>query len=137
MQLAHQPSMWDLAEEPAPAAVAGRGRRHQRGRGAGVDQLTGWVTGSEQVLEVLLGDIGWREDRRQMYDREVARPRLRPWGGGAAAPARGAAAPRPPRPRPAPPPAAPPVARRHRAPAAPAPRRGARRAEPLLRPRAG
>ena len=31
---------------------------------------------------MLLGDIGWREDRRQMYEREVAVPRLLRWYGG-------------------------------------------------------
>ena len=51
-------------------------------RGAWVDHLPGWVTGSDEVLEVLLGDIGWREDRRQMYEREVAVPRLLRWYGG-------------------------------------------------------
>ena len=80
MTLAHQPSMWDLAEEPAlgPLTVT----RHHLGRGAWVDHLPGWVTGSDTVLEVLLGDIGWRADRRQMYDREVAVPRLLRWYGG-------------------------------------------------------
>jgi alkylated DNA repair dioxygenase AlkB len=56
--------------------------RHPLSRGAWVDHLPGWVTGSESVLEVLLGDIGWRADRRQMYDREVAVPRLLRWYGG-------------------------------------------------------
>ena len=82
MLLAHQPSMWDLADEPALTPLAGRVRRHEVGRGAWVDQLSGWVSGSEAVLEVLLGDIGWREDRRQMYEREVAVPRLLRWYGG-------------------------------------------------------
>src|SRR5919107_719245 len=64
MQLAHQPSMWDLAEEATLTPLAGR------------------VAGSEAILDVLLGDIGWREDRRQMYEREVAVPRLlRRYGG--------------------------------------------------------
>jgi hypothetical protein len=40
------------------------------------------VSGSDEVLEVLLGDIGWREDRRQMYEREVAVPRLLRWYSG-------------------------------------------------------
>ncbi len=36
---------------------------------------------------MLLGDIGWRADRRQMYDREVAVPRLLRWyAGGEALP---------------------------------------------------
>jgi alkylated DNA repair dioxygenase AlkB len=82
MLLAHQPSMWDLSDEPALTPLAGRVTRHRLSRGAWVDQLTGWVTGSEAVLEVLLGDIGWREDRRQMYEREVAVPRLLRWYGG-------------------------------------------------------
>ena len=74
--------MWDLAEEATLTPLAGRVVRHQLGRGAWVDQLPGWVTGSDQVLEALLGNIGWREDRRQMYEREVAVPRLLRWYGG-------------------------------------------------------
>jgi hypothetical protein len=65
MSLGHQPSMWDLAEEATigPLVVT----RHHLSRGAWVDHLPGWVQGSDRVLEVLLGDIGWRADRRQMY----------------------------------------------------------------------
>jgi alkylated DNA repair dioxygenase AlkB len=79
MSLAHQPSMWDVAEEAALAPLAGRIVRHELSRGAWVDHLPGWVSGSDQVLEVLLGDIGWRADRRQMYERQVAVPRLLRW----------------------------------------------------------
>jgi hypothetical protein len=82
MTLAHQPSIWDLAEEAALTPLAGSVARHELGRGAWVDHLPGWVTGSDAVLEVLLGDIGWRADRRQMYEREVAVPRLLRWYGG-------------------------------------------------------
>ncbi|MGY1741427.1 MULTISPECIES: alpha-ketoglutarate-dependent dioxygenase AlkB [unclassified Blastococcus] len=82
MSLAHQPSMWDLAEVPALTALAGRVQRRHLSRGAWVDHLPGWVSGSEAVLEVLLGDIGWRADRRQMYEREVDVPRLLRWYGG-------------------------------------------------------
>src|SRR4051812_49750007 len=74
MQLAHQPSMWDLAEEAALTPLSGRVVRHELSRGAWVDHLPGWITGSESVLEVLLGDIGWRADRPQMYEREAALP---------------------------------------------------------------
>jgi alkylated DNA repair dioxygenase AlkB len=83
MTLAHQPSMWDLAGAAALTPLAGRPVRHDLGHGAWIDHLPGWVTGSDEVLEVLLGDIGWREDRRQMYEREVAVPRLLRWYGGA------------------------------------------------------
>jgi len=82
MTLAHQPSMWDLAEEAKLTSLAGRVVRHQLSGGAWVDHLPGWVSGSDEVFEVLLGDIGWREDRRQMYEREVAVPRLLRWYGG-------------------------------------------------------
>jgi len=82
MSLAHQPSMWDVAEEASLAQLAGRVTRHQLSGGAWVDHLPGWVEGSDVVLDVLLGDIGWRADRRQMYDREVAVPRLLRWFGG-------------------------------------------------------
>ena len=80
MSLAHQPSMWDLAEQATlgPLAVTRRSLSH----GAWVDHLPGWVQGSDEVLDVLLGDIGWRADRRQMYEREVAVPRLLRWYGG-------------------------------------------------------
>ena len=86
MTLAHQPSMWDVAEE-AGAHPAGRaGHPAPLSRGAWVDHLPGWVEGSDQVLDVLLGDIGWREDRRQMYEREVEVPRLLCWYGATSAP---------------------------------------------------
>jgi alkylated DNA repair dioxygenase AlkB len=76
--------MWDLAEEATLGALDGVVTRHQLTNGAWVDHLPGWVGGSDEVLEVLLGDIGWREDRRQMYDREVAVPRLLRWYSGTA-----------------------------------------------------
>ncbi|KGH46872.1 DNA repair protein [Modestobacter caceresii] len=82
MSLAHQPSIWDVADEAALTPLAGRISRHQLTRGAWVDHLPGWIEGSGSVLDVLLGDIGWREDRRQMYDRDVAVPRLLRWYGG-------------------------------------------------------
>ena len=81
MTLAHQPSMWDLAEEATLTPLAGRVRLELSG-GAWVDHLPGWVSGSDEILEVLLGDIGWREDCRQMYEREVAVPRLLRWYAG-------------------------------------------------------
>jgi alkylated DNA repair dioxygenase AlkB len=82
MTLAHQPSMWDVAEEAVLTPLAGRVVRHSLSQGAWVDHLPGWVSGSDEILEVLLGDIGWREDRRQMYEREVTVPRLLRWYGG-------------------------------------------------------
>jgi alkylated DNA repair dioxygenase AlkB len=77
-----QSSLWDAAEETALTPLRGRVTRHVLSAGAWVDHVPGWATGSDAVLEVLLGDIGWRADRRQMYDREVAVPRLLRWYGG-------------------------------------------------------
>src|SRR3954463_15927840 len=82
MSLAHQPSMWDLAEAASLGPLAGEVVRHQLGRGAWVDHLPGWVSGSDEVLEVLLDDIGWGGGRPHMYDREVAVPRLLRWYAG-------------------------------------------------------
>ena len=74
--------MWDVAEDVALTPLEGRVVRHCLSSGAWVDHLPAWVTGSDEILDVLLGDIGWREDRRQMYEREVAVPRLLRWYGG-------------------------------------------------------
>jgi alkylated DNA repair dioxygenase AlkB len=77
--IAHQPSMFDLVEEPTLGQLEGRLQRTQLTRGAWVDHLPGWVEGSEVILETLLGDIGWRAERREMYEREVDVPRLLRW----------------------------------------------------------
>jgi alkylated DNA repair dioxygenase AlkB len=79
---AHQPSMLDLAEHAGLTRLDGRVRRHPLTRGAWVDHLPGWVSGSEVVLETLLDAVDWREERREMYERDVAVPRLLRWYGG-------------------------------------------------------
>lgn len=80
--MAHQPSMWDVADRASLSPLGSGVVRHPLAHGAWVDHLPGWVQGSDEVLEVLLGEIGWRADRRQMYDREVAVPRLLRWYAG-------------------------------------------------------
>jgi alkylated DNA repair dioxygenase AlkB len=81
-QLAWQPSMLDLGQEAAALGpLAGRVLRHRLSRGAWVDHLPGWVTGSDGVLQALLHEVPWRAERRQMYDHEVAVPRLLSWFG--------------------------------------------------------
>lgn len=50
--------------------------RDELGRGAWIDHQAGWVDGSDDLLDALMSDAAWRADRRQMYDREVAVPRL-------------------------------------------------------------
>jgi alkylated DNA repair dioxygenase AlkB len=94
---ARQPSMFDLLDAPSLGDLGGLSRHHlsrgavpdapaSAGAGPGaspawIDHLPGWVRGSEAVLDVLLG-IGWRAERRVMYDDEVAVPRLLRWYGG-------------------------------------------------------
>jgi alkylated DNA repair dioxygenase AlkB len=80
-ELAHQPSMLDLAPEATLGPLAGRLRRRELARGAWVDHLPGWVHGSDLVLETLLHDVDWRAERRRMYDGEVDVPRLLRWYG--------------------------------------------------------
>ena len=78
-----QPSMFDLlepAERPALGPLTGAIQRRSLTRGAWVDHLPGWVSGSDDVLDTLLG-IDWRAERRVMYDDEVDVPRLLRWYG--------------------------------------------------------
>jgi alkylated DNA repair dioxygenase AlkB len=80
--LAYQPSMLDLDDAPALGPLTGRVRRHELTRGAWVDHLPGWVRGSDAVLQTLLTDVGWRAERRKMYDGHVDVPRLLRWYAG-------------------------------------------------------
>jgi alkylated DNA repair dioxygenase AlkB len=50
--------------------------RRRLTRGAWVDVRRDWVTGADEVLAALVGDVPWRAERRQMYDRTVDVPRL-------------------------------------------------------------
>ena len=84
MTVLHQPSMFDIAEEPELSQLRGRIRRTELTDGAWVDHLPGWLLGSDQLLDSLLADVPWRAERRQMYDREVDVPRLLCWYSGEA-----------------------------------------------------
>jgi alkylated DNA repair dioxygenase AlkB len=46
------------------------------GMGAWIDVLPGWLTGAGELFEMLARDVPWQAERRRMYDREVAVPRL-------------------------------------------------------------
>jgi alkylated DNA repair dioxygenase AlkB len=65
---------------PDLSPLPGRLTRHELTAGAWVDVLPGWLRGSDEVFETLLG-IDWRADRRQMYDNVVDVPRLLRWYG--------------------------------------------------------
>lgn len=44
--------------------------------GAWVEVCRNWFEGADEVFTTLMYDVPWRSERRQMYDREVAVPRL-------------------------------------------------------------
>ncbi|HEY3016384.1 MAG TPA: alpha-ketoglutarate-dependent dioxygenase AlkB [Nocardioides sp.] len=56
--------------------LAGATRRTPLRRGAWVDVRPNWVLGADEVLATLIGDVPWRAERREMYDRVVDVPRL-------------------------------------------------------------
>jgi alkylated DNA repair dioxygenase AlkB len=51
-------------------------RRTVLDNGAWIDLLPGWLTGADALFEELVAGVPWRAERRHMYDREVAVPRL-------------------------------------------------------------
>ncbi|KNX37440.1 alpha-ketoglutarate-dependent dioxygenase AlkB [Luteipulveratus halotolerans] len=81
----HQPaalqgSLLDQVDDVGLRPLAGAVRRTPLTRGAWVDLRPGWLTGSDELFTRLTlgGSAGveWRGERRWMYDREVATPRL-------------------------------------------------------------
>jgi len=71
-----QESLLDLSDEPVLGPLGGSVRRTELTRGAWVDLRPGWLTGSGEVFGRLLDGVPWRAEKRQMYDRMVAVPRL-------------------------------------------------------------
>jgi alkylated DNA repair dioxygenase AlkB len=69
------------AAEPIGLTDLALTRRIPLSRGAWVDHLPGWLTGSAIVYATLEADVAWRAERRQMYDRVVDVPRLVAWFG--------------------------------------------------------
>jgi alkylated DNA repair dioxygenase AlkB len=74
MAVAFQPSLFD-APEIAVGSLAAL-RRTPLSRGAWIDTLPGWVAGADELFGRLVGEIPWRAERREMYDRVVDVPRL-------------------------------------------------------------
>jgi alkylated DNA repair dioxygenase AlkB len=64
-----------LFSPPVAPDVAALERR-QLSRGAWIDVARSWLPEADEVFEVLVRDVPWRAERRQMYDREVDVPRL-------------------------------------------------------------
>jgi alkylated DNA repair dioxygenase AlkB len=81
VELAVQPTLLDDAAPPAFVQPLAACTRTELGSHAWVEHLPAWVTGSETLLERLLADVSWRAERRPMYGRVVAVPRLLAWYG--------------------------------------------------------
>jgi alkylated DNA repair dioxygenase AlkB len=83
MSVSVQESLLDVRDEPALGPLDdGSVRRTALTRGAWVDLRRGWLAGSGAVFARLAaapghsGAVPWRAEKRQMYDRVVAVPRL-------------------------------------------------------------
>lgn len=70
-----QGSLFDQGDEIRFDPPAGA-RRTVLGAGAWVDHLPSWLTGADALFERLAADVPWHAERRRMYEREVAVPRL-------------------------------------------------------------
>jgi alkylated DNA repair dioxygenase AlkB len=71
-----QPSLLDLAEEVRLGTLGGTVERNELSAGAWLDVRRGWLTGADALFHRLLEVVPWRAERRQMYERVVAVPRL-------------------------------------------------------------
>ncbi len=75
-----QASLLDAAPATGPEIGSlGEVERTHLSRGAWVDVLPGWVSGSDEVFQRLVETVPWYAERRQMYERLVDVPRLLSW----------------------------------------------------------
>ena len=71
-----QPSLLDLAEDVRIGPLDRAVERTELSDGAWLDVRRGWLTGADALFRRLLEAVPWRAERRQMYERVVAVPRL-------------------------------------------------------------
>ena len=76
MSVLVQESLLDVSDEPVLGSLGGSVRRTALAGGAWVDLRRGWLTGSGVVFGRLVQTVPWRAEKRQMYDKVVAVPRL-------------------------------------------------------------
>jgi alkylated DNA repair dioxygenase AlkB len=69
-----QASLFAEAEGVGPGPL--RTVRTDLGRGAWIDLQPGWLRGADTLFERLAAGVPWHAERRPMYDRVVAVPRL-------------------------------------------------------------
>lgn len=56
-------------------------RRVELGDGAWVDHVPGWLSGADDLFDLLVGSVPWRAHEIPMYDKVVPEPRLSAWWG--------------------------------------------------------
>ena len=71
-----QASLLDVGTEIGPGPLGATVRRRPLTQGAWVDVRPGWMSGADALFDRLLTGVPWRAERRQMYERVVAVPRL-------------------------------------------------------------
>jgi alkylated DNA repair dioxygenase AlkB len=76
MTASFQGSLLDLGEGARPGSFGAMLTRTPLSRGAWVDLRPGWLAGAAELFARLAGDVPWRAEKRQMYDRVVDVPRL-------------------------------------------------------------
>jgi len=78
-----QASLLDAAVSTGPSLGSlHQLERTQLTRGAWVDVLPGWVSGSDEIFEQLVETAPWYAEQRMMYERVVDVPRLLSWYAG-------------------------------------------------------
>lgn len=73
---ATQGSLLDGAPAPSFGALAASVRRTELAYGAWIDHRPGWLRGADALLDEIARAVPWHAQRRHMYGREVAVPRL-------------------------------------------------------------
>ncbi len=76
MSVSVQESLLDLRDEPSLGALGPSVRRTPLAHGAWVDLRPGWLAGSGAAFGALVERVPWRAEKRHMYDKVVAVPRL-------------------------------------------------------------
>ena len=82
MSIAFQTSLFDdIFSEPELRPLGVMVERIPLSDGAWIDIRPGWLSNSDALFERLAVDVPWQADKREMYDRIVAVPRLVSWFG--------------------------------------------------------
>ena len=82
MSIAFQTSLFDdIFSEPELRPLGLMVERIPLEHGAWIDLRPGWLSNSDALFERLAVEVPWKADKREMYDRVVAVPRLVSWFG--------------------------------------------------------